>query len=122
MPAEKIQTPGRPGETDRPHLRIAWGHDCQYVQIASLFDAKQGADFIIGTVNEWLKAAGLDEIPGREELERLIAAHTPDPDALVRQFGIGFEGFHMTLEQRHAANRLIKVMRDARNDAWGRDE
>lgn len=121
MPAEKIQSPGMPGEKDRPHLRLAWGHDHASVQVASLFDAKHGADVIISTVNEWLKAAGLTEVPGREELGRLIAEKA-EPDSIAAQFGIGFEGFHVSLDDRRAVNQLIAVARRSRDQAFGKDE
>lgn len=121
MPAEKIQSPGLPGDTDRPHLRVAWGTECAYVQVASLFDSKHGADVVINTVNEWLKAAGLNEIPGRDELSGLITKKA-DPDSIVAQFCIGFEGFHMSLDDRREVNQLIAVARKARDQAFGRDE
>jgi hypothetical protein len=120
MPSEKIQTLHSTG-ADEPHLRIAWGHDCAGVQVASLFDSKHGADLIIRFVNEWLKAAGLDEVPGREELEKRIKEREPE-DSIIRQFGIGFDGFHVSLDDRRDLNQLIAVARRARDQAYGKDE
>jgi len=121
MPAEKIHDPGLPGDTDHPHVRISWARDYGDIQVATLFDSKHGADVIITIVNDWLKAAGLDQIPGREELQKLIDEKA-NPDDLVRQFGIGFDGFHVTLTDRRNVNRAIKVLKNARDDSMGRDE
>jgi hypothetical protein len=124
MPAIKIQTAAtQPGQNDfdRPHLRLSWGHDCAYVQVASLFDPKHGADVIIQTVNEWLKAAGLNEVPGREELDKLITERA-EPDSIAAQMGIGFEGFHVSLDYRSSVNELIAAARKSRDQAFGRDE
>jgi hypothetical protein len=128
MPAEKVYSTviGLPGQppTDRsesPHVRVAWGTDGGYVQIGTLFDRAAGADIILNMVNEWLKAAGLDAIPGREELTTLIATNS-DPDSLANQFGVGFDGFHPTLDQRGDVNKLIHLLKRARDGAFGRDE
>lgn len=121
MPAEKIHSIGLPGDSDLPHLRVSWGPECGYLQVASLFEPKHGADVIISTVNEWLKGAGLADIPGREELSRLITKMSA-PDSIVAQFGIGFDGFHVTLDDRRSINQLIAVARRARDSAFGRDE
>ena len=72
-------------------------------------------------VNEWLTAAGLPEIPSRTDLDRLVKERT-DADNLVHQFGIGFDGFHVTLDSRGRANDLIRVVRRARDAAFGKDE
>lgn len=121
MPAEKIQSPGTPGAPESPHLRISWGIDMGYVQAATLYDAKHGADVIIGIVNEWLKAAGIKEIPGREELDRRITEKA-DPDSIAAQFGIGFDGFHASIDDRRNLNHLIATARKARDQAFGKDE
>lgn len=122
MPAEKIQTESRnptDNPVDRPYLRVAWGHDNGYIQVAALFEPLHGSDVIIRTVNEWLTAAGLDKIPGREELSKLIEQKA-GPDEI--QFGVAFDGFHVSLDDRRDINRLIAVARRARDSAFGRDE
>lgn len=123
MPAEKIQTrsyPGQPEPVGLAHVRVAWGVDHGDVQVASLFDRAKGAEAVLETVNEWLRAAGLAEVPGREEIARLVVQR--DPESIVAQFGVGFEGFHTSLEERHDVNRLIGTLKRARDGAFGRDE
>jgi len=125
MPAEKIQTsqnwPGRPADPAAPHVRVSWGADHGYVQVASLFDGAHGATVLLDTVNGWLRAAELPEVPGREEMERLILEKA-GPDSLPGQFGVNFDGFHVTLEERRDSNRLIQAIKRARDGAFGRDE
>lgn len=119
----KLGLPGEPTPdgSQAPHVRVSWGVDHGDVQVASLFDRAHGADVILETVNQWLTAAGLPQIPGREELAGLIAANA-DPDSLAAQFGVGFEGFYTTLGERRDLNRLIQVLKRARDGAFGRDE
>lgn len=121
MPNEKIHALGNPGDMPVPYVSIAWGADMDYVQVASQFDAKQGADIILEMVNEWLKAAGLDAIPGREELDRLIKEKS-GPESIAGQFGIGFDGFHITLGDRRSVNRLIELGKRSRDGAFGKDQ
>lgn len=128
MPAEKIQTrvrylPGQepPQPPERPHVRVSWGVDHGDVQVASLFDSAHGAEVIISIVNEWCNAAGVPGVPAREELDRLIREKA-DPSSIAAQFGVGFDGFHTTLEDRHDINRMIQALKRARDGAFGRDE
>jgi hypothetical protein len=115
MPAEKIQSTHARGA----HVRVAWGKDYPEVQIASLFDSAEGADSILGIVNDWLKAAGLDEIPGREELDKLIDVKRGEGEYPHK---IGFEGFHVLIADRSEVNRLIRAVKRARDDSMGKDE
>jgi len=115
MPAEKIYSTNQSGA----YVRVAWGSDGSDVQVASLLDSAEGADIILRYVNEWLKAAGLDEVPGREELDKLIASRTPEGEYLHK---IGFEGFHVFVDDRREVNRLVKSIRRARDDSMGSDE
>lgn len=121
MPSEKIYSSSHPGDTSGLHVRVAWGNGHESLQIASLFESHQGADSVIQMVNEWLTAAGLPEIPGRADLDKLVKERT-DPGNLVHQFGIGFEGFHVPLDSRSRANELIRTVRRARDAAFGKDE
>lgn len=124
MPSEKIQSrPGFPGqeEQETPCVRVGWGVEYGDVQVGSLFDRAHGAEVVLGIVNEWLAAAGVPLVPGREELVRLIGENAA-PESIPAQFGVGFEGFHTTLSHRGDVNRLIALLRRARDGAFGRDE
>lgn len=121
MPNEKIYAQGHPGSDPAPHVSISWGADMNYVQVASLFESKQGADIILAMVNEWLTAAGLKEIPSREELDRLILREA-GPESIAGQFGVGFDGFHATIDDRRQINRLIELGKRSRDGAFGRDQ
>lgn len=120
MPAENIYGLGQPGSEPTPYVRVSWGADMNYVQVASLFEPQRGAEVVIAMVNEWLKAAGLDPIPSREELNTLIKKHTPG--SIPDQFGVTFNGFHATLDDRRAANKLVAVGKRSRDSAFGKDE
>lgn len=128
MPAEKVQSrvryaPGQePAEVpETPHVKVSWGTDHGYVQVASLFDRAHGAQVVLDEVNGWLRAAGLPEVPGREELQKLAVAHA-GAESIVGQFGVGFEGFWTSLDERHDVNRLIQTLKRARDGAFGKDE
>lgn len=118
MPEEKIAM-----VTDGSvYVSVAWGKDHDSINVCTQFEHKAGADAVISIVNEWLKAAGLDEIPGREELNKLIAERQETTSVLRGFDGIGFGGFNVALERRRDVNRLIQVVKRARDDAMGRDE
>lgn len=128
MPAEKIQTRVRygPGEEppqvpETPHVRVSWGVEHGYVQVASLFDRAHGAQVVLDEVNGWLRAAGLPEVPGRDELLKLVVERS-GADSLAAQAGLGFEGFWTSLDERHDLNRLIQSLKRARDGAFGKDE
>jgi len=105
MPAETIH--GSFGPSD---VRIAWGADSGQIQVASLM--QNGMDVVIHMVNEWLNEAGSSPI---------------DPAGLrtaLNAKGIlpTFDGWHVTLEHRSEVNRMIAVLRRARDHAFGKDE
>lgn len=116
MPAVKIKSSTH---EKGAYVRIAWGRDMSDVQVVSAFDHEEGADSILSIVNEWLTAAGLEKIPGREELNELIFKDAPI-DQVPK--GIGFDGFHVFFHERRDVNELIKTLRRGRDDAMGKDE
>lgn len=116
MPAETISSSTH---EKGANVRVAWGAGGPDVQVRSGFGHEEGADTILAIVNEWLKCAGLDQIPGREELNKLIFKDAP-ADAIPK--GIGFDGFHVFFHERRDVNDLIKVLKRARDGAMGKDE
>lgn len=116
MPAVKIKSSTH---EKGAYARVAWGKDAEDVQLLSGFDHEEGADAILSIVNEWLKAAGLEQIPGREELNKLIFKDAP-ADAIPK--GIGFDGFHVFFHDRRDVNDLIRALKRGRDDSMGKDE
>lgn len=107
MPVETIygSSDGLPIDT-----RIAWGRDCEYVQVATLHD--QGAKAILAVVNSWLENAGKPVI----DVEDLIVGLAGSEVAAA------FDGWHCTLTKRSDVNAMIAALRRARDHAFGRDE
>lgn len=105
MPSERIHGANMPAD-----VRIAWGADSGQIQVASVVE--NGMDRIINIVNEWLSEAGSTPI-NTEELRQALYAkgHLP-----------AFDGWHVTLEHRFDVNRMIAVLRRARDHAFGKDE
>lgn len=104
MPSEKIH-----GEAMPINVRVGWSRD-MYVQVG--VEHSLGASAIIEIVNGWLAAAGdppLDWDKLRADAKDRTGA---EPD---------FTGWHSTLD-RPATNELIRVLRRARDQAYGRDE
>lgn len=118
MPAETISSSTH---EKGANVRVAWGAGGPDVQVRSGFGHEEGADTILAIVNEWLKCAGLDQIPGREELNKLIVAKNVLPDS-GPPTGIGFDGFHVFFHERRDVNDLIRVLKRARDGAMGKDE
>lgn len=107
MPSEIIYSPG-------VHVRVAWGSNQNGpVQVATLATSQErpgeATERIIGIVNEWLKAAGEPTI----DLAKLREALPYEPE---------FDGWHASLDEWSEVNRLIKVLKRARDQAFGTPE
>lgn len=108
MPSETIY--GAPGA----HVRVAWGSNRSgEVQVASLATSQERAgeatDRLLGIVNDWLKAADMPVIDVAELRKRLPF----EPD---------FDGWHASLTEWAEVNRLIKVLKRARDQSFGSPE
>lgn len=113
MPRERIYTqhhpaPGQDRADPTFWTEVAWSRDGGYIQVATI--AADGTERVVGIVNEWLKEAGMPLV----DLEALRSKLGDTPPA--------FDGWHATLEERGDINRLIRVLRTARDQAFGRDE
>lgn len=108
MPAETIH-----GDNTPIDVRVAWGQSSEYVQVASLHD--KGFDAMLVIVNGWLEAANMPTID-KMELQKGLAGTNFEGAVAC------FDGWHATLAERAAVNRLIAVLRRARDQAFGRDE
>lgn len=103
MPSETVY--GRSSDID---TRVSWGNNGSgTVQVATL-DGSEGPGRLIGIVNEWLKMAEMPEINLAELVRRA-------PNA-------SFDGWHCELADWAEANRLIKVLKRARDQAFGSPE
>lgn len=107
MPSETIYSP-------QVHVRVAWGsNQSGQVQVATLASSQEypgeATDRVIGIVNEWLKEAGEPTI----DIPKLRAALKYTPD---------FDGWHASLEDWADVNRLITVLKRARDQAFGKPE
>ena len=107
MPSETIY--GDPGA----HLRVAWGGNLSgNVQVASLATSREypgeATDRLLGVVNEWLKEAGLPLIDVKELRKRVPV--------------IEFDGWHASLDDWSEINRMIRVLKRARDQAFGSPE
>lgn len=101
MPKERIQSPSHP-EMD---VTVAWNRE-QYVQVASTcVDADR-------RLREWVEMDAHDAAEGEErELK------STKPGTSFKHF----HGWHVDLD-RYQINELIRVLRRARDQAFGRDE
>lgn len=108
MPSETIYS--RDHQVD---VRVAWGgnqsHEVQVASLATSRDPYDATDRLITIVNEWLKEAempGIDTVKLREKLK-----HAPM-----------FDGWHASLNEWSEVNRLITVLKRARDQAFGKPE
>lgn len=109
MPSETIYS--KRGMVD---VRVAWGtNQSGEVQVASLAASgehpDEATDRLFNIVNEWLKAAEMPVI---------------DVKALREKLGYApmFDGWHASLGAWSEVNRLIKVLKRARDQAFGSPE
>lgn len=107
MPSETIFS-------DSVHVRASWGANLSgVVQVATLAASQEypgeATDRAINIVNEWLKDAELPLI----DIKALRAALSYTPE---------FDGWHASLTDWADINRLIKVLKRARDQAFGTPE
>jgi hypothetical protein len=107
MPSETIYAPS-------VHVRVAWGSNHEgTIQVATLASSQEhpneATDRLIAIVNQWLIEAGQPVIDMKALREKL--AYTPE-----------FDGWHAILDDWAEANRLIKVLKRARDQAFGSPE
>lgn len=97
------------GELVKPTFTfdVSWGRDSGYVQLVT--HANDGFDRTIGILNANLKAAGLPEV----DIEALREK--------VPGIGIELTGFGVQLQDRRDINQAITVLRNARDQAFGKD-
>jgi len=101
VPREKIETDDKDFTVE-----LTWLRDGEYVQVAVL--ATDGVERLLAI----LAKAGL----------KLVDAQTGKEPESERLAGVGFNGYHATLTQRSQLNRVIRVGRASRDQAFGRDE
>lgn len=99
-----------PGD-DRPlpdtHLKVCWGRDSEYVQVASL-ETVQDPDNPYRRLQNCLGERYTIVDSGKSDSDQGYSRH--------------FDGWYMTLETRSQVNDLIRTLRRARDQAFGRDE
>ncbi len=119
MPRERVYsqqyrtTPNSPEPTEpQTAVEVVWNRDHGYLQVAAT--AADGTERVVRIVNQWLEAAGVAPIDLAQVREKLATLPDhPQPN---------FDGWYVSLEQRQDVNRLIRVLRRARDQAFGRDE
>lgn len=108
MPTELIH-----GDSMPIDVHILWGAAAEHVQIGSVHE--EGVKPAIIMVNEWLAAAEMPTID-YAELQTKLAGTSFDGATAA------FNGWYATLGNRSKVNRLIAVLRRARDHAFGKDE
>lgn len=108
MPAETIH-----GDSMPIDVRVSWGAAMECVQVATVHD--EGTRNMLVIVNEWLEAAQMPTIDYAQLQSKL--AGTRFDGALA-----SFDGWHATFNERSKVNRMIAVLRRARDHAFGKDE
>ena len=109
MPRETIHGNGMPIDVE-----VAWSGAGEYVQVASVHTEGHKPAFVI--INEWLQAAEMPTID--VEALRLKMESQPQTSG---SFAVP-HGWHATFENRRDINRMIAVLRRARDHAFGKDE
>lgn len=107
MPSETIYAPS-------VHVRVAWGSNHEgTIQVATLASSQEHPDEatnrLLAVVNQWLEQAGMATIDGKLLREKLSYAPM-------------FDGWHAVLDDWAEVNRLIKVLKRARDQAFGSPE
>jgi hypothetical protein len=108
MPAETIHGDALPID-----VRISWGAALECVQVATVHD--EGTRNTLVMVNEWLEAAKMPTIDYTELQSKLAGSRFDGAMA-------SFDGWHATLNERSKVNRMIAVLRRARDHSFGKDE
>lgn len=109
MPAETIHG----GGGVPVDIKVLWGAGCEYVQVAAVHE--NGTRTVIDMVNEWLVAAKMPTI----DYYQLVKALVEGGDIHDRP---EFRGWYATIDDRAGVNRMIAVLRRARDHAFGKDE
>lgn len=109
MPRETIHGAAMPIDVE-----IAWGSDCEYVQVGSVHN--DGSKAAITIINEWLEKVGAPQV--NVEQMRLDLERHPETKGV---FAVP-HGWHATFSDRRAVNKLIEVLRRARDHAFGKDQ
>lgn len=105
MPSETITQPDCPFD-----VRVAWGKDQGVVEVATVcHGSPNGAERIATYVSQWLENAELPPVD-----YQALSLRIENPPY--------FDGFHASLQDRRAVNDLIRHLRRARDQAFGRDE
>lgn len=97
---------GQPYEGPRGVIDIGWANGQHSISVVSTFD-DGGGRATLDMVNNWLDAAHMAPI----DVEKLAGAIPP-----------GAGGLYAYLETREDVNRLIRILRRARDAAFGKDE
>lgn len=108
MPTETIHGDDMPMD-----VKISWGAGSEYVQVASVHD--DGTRNMLVIVNQWLEAAKMPTIDYAELQAKLVGSQFDGAMA-------SFDGWHATFSERSKINRMIAVLRRARDHAFGKDE
>jgi len=108
MPAETIHGDGMPID-----VKILWGAGSEYVQVAAVHD--EGTRSMLVVVNQWLEAAKMPPIDYAELPSKLVGSQFDGAMA-------SYDGWHATFNERAKVNRMIAVLRRARDHAFGKDE
>lgn len=108
MPKETIHGSSMPID-----IEVSWGAAAEHVQVASVHD--EGARAMITIVNQWLDAAGMQQIDFPMLQVKLAGSQFDGAPA-------AFGGWHATFDERSQVNRMIAVLRRARDHAFGKDE
>jgi hypothetical protein len=109
MPAETIHD--LTGVFD---ARVAWGTYGTHVQLSTQY-GQSGPQHIVAIVNEWLTACGEPAIDF-DKIRNLPTEMVPG-----RRDAPHYDGVHVTLD-RDQINKLIKILRRARDSVYGSDE
>ena len=108
MPSETIYS-----QQGRVDVRVAWGtNQSGQVQVATLAattESQDSLDRLFALINEWLKEADMPQLDATELRKRL--KYTPM-----------FDGWHASLSDWSEVNRLIKVLKRARDNSFGAPE
>lgn len=113
MPKEVV----RGGDADEPfQVEVAWGADGEYVQVLTSNRQGAGSGAVVRLVQ-----SGLTALKREDEFTPQLAHLLTDAlDAALAPEG--FVGWYCTLTDRADVNALIRHLRRARDNAFGKDE
>lgn len=114
MPSEKIYLNGK--DSTAPVPLVSWGRERGYVQIATV--AGNAHEVLTGWTEatpEWI--AAFEQHRSSDLIPAGITEFTKPGTSFHT-----FDGFYASLDQRWQINALIKLLRNARDGAFGKDE